>query len=93
MSFTPQIKYNPSLSMEDNLKAVVNWVNFLLREMTAGRVPQTKKETQELANHSAEQDAALALTDEVAIELYENQMAQGDKITELSELLGVGGES
>ena len=88
MAFKPQLKYNSSLSTEDNLKAIINWLNFLLREMTTGRVLQTKEETQALAQHSAEHDEALAIADETAIELFENQIAQEDKINELYDMIG-----
>ena len=38
MKLKPEIKYNKSLSTEENIKAIVNWLNFCLREMTVGRV-------------------------------------------------------
>ena len=48
MAFKPQVRYNPKLSMDDNVKAVINWLNFLLREMSVGRVPQNQKDTLEI---------------------------------------------
>ena len=88
MAFKPQLKYNSSLSTEDNLKAIINWLNFLLREMTTGRVPQNKEDTTALARRSAEQDEALAIADETAIELFETQMTQEDKINNLYNMIG-----
>lgn len=61
MIFVPQIKYNSNLSAEENLMAVINWQNFLLREMTAGRVPQNrdnaKNDNDVLAAAQADTDA------------------------------------
>lgn len=88
MAFKPQVRYNPSLSMEDNLKAITNWMNFLLREMSVGRVPQNQKETKSIQLHQMEQDETLALVDETAIELFENQMIQEEKIKELFDKTG-----
>ena len=73
MAWKPQVTYNPRLSLEDNWKAAANWLNFLLREMSVGRVPQTQRDTQDLRQR---QEEALALADETAIELFEAQMAQ-----------------
>ena len=50
MAFNPNLKYNDKLSTEENLKATINWMNFLLREMTVGRVPNNKADLQ----HEAE---------------------------------------
>jgi len=49
MAFNPKIRYNPSLSVEENLTAIVNWLNFSLQEMTVGRVPQNKEEMEHTA--------------------------------------------
>ena len=78
MAFKPNVTFNPKLSVEENLKAVTNWLNFLLREMSVGRVPQIRTDTQNLRLHQLEQDEVLALTDETAIELYESHMAQDE---------------
>ena len=78
MAYKPQVTYNPKLSLDDNLRAVTNWLNFLLREMSAGRVPRNQRDTQALQQHQLEQDEVLALADETAIELFEAQMAQED---------------
>ena len=48
--FTPKIRYDKKSSIETNVRAVINMVNFLLKEMTAGRVITSQKdiiETQE----------------------------------------------
>lgn len=95
MAYNPQVNYNRKLSLEDNLKAVTNWLNFLLREMSVGRVPQNQKETQNIKQHQVEQDEALALADETAIELFEAQIAQDEinaaqdnALIELYEMVG-----
>ena len=77
MIFKPEIKYNKSLSVEDNIKAIVNWLNFCLREMTVGRVPSeaTAREQADAENKEA-LETALAGADETAISLYEAQEAQ-----------------
>lgn len=49
MAFNPNIKYNPLLSSEDNFKALFNWLNFALREMTVGRVPRAKDDADKTA--------------------------------------------
>lgn len=58
MGFKPQINYNSKLPAEDSLKAIVNWVNFLLREMTVGRVTD-KAERSEVQAVQDETDALL----------------------------------
>ena len=96
MAFNPKITYNPSLSVEDNIKAIVNWLNFCLREMTVGRVPS---ETDARAAADAENrealEEALAGADETAIALYEAQEAQetinaqqDEALMEIYEMIG-----
>ena len=77
MSFKPEIKYNKSLSIEDNIKAIVNLLNFCLREMTVGRVPSEANARQagDTENREALEEA-LAGADETAIAMYEAQEAQ-----------------
>lgn len=55
MSFKPEIKYNKVLPVEDNIKAIVNWLNFCLREMTVGRVPSetNARQTADTENREA----------------------------------------
>lgn len=95
MAFNPKIRYNPSISMEDNLKAIINWLNFALREMTVGRVPQNKKDADHTAESVTALEEALAQTDETAIALYEAQeeqeainAAQDDALIEIYEMMG-----
>ena len=76
MAYKPQVTYNPKLSFDDNLKAIVNWLNFLLREMAVGRVHQNRTDTQTIRLHQKQQDAALIQADETAIALFEGQLAQ-----------------
>ena len=59
MSFKPEIKYNKALSIEDNIKAIVNWLNFCLREMTVGRVPSetNARQTADTENREAVEQA------------------------------------
>ena len=76
MAFNPNIKYNPSLSVEDNFKVLYNWLNFALREMTVGRVSQAKEEADKMAERITTTEVALAESDEIAIELYEANLAQ-----------------
>ena len=67
MSFKPEIKYNKALSVEDNIKAIVNWLNFCLREMTVGRVPGNKETLEKsLGEAKTEQADTNALTLELA---------------------------
>lgn len=87
MAYKPQVTYNPRLPLEDNLKALTNWLNFLLREMSVGRVPQNQKDTQIIKQHQMEQDEALAMADETAIELYEANMSQDEINTAQDEAL------
>ena len=94
MAYKPQVAYNPKLSLEDNLKAMTNWLNFLLREMSVGRVPQNKKDTQAIQLHQQEQDEALALADETSISLFEAQleqeeinMAQDESLIQIYEMM------
>lgn len=49
MAFNPKVRYNPSLSVEENLTAIVNWLNFSLQEITIGRVPKNKEEMEHTA--------------------------------------------
>ena len=95
MAYKPQISYNPKLSLDDNLKAITNWLNFLLREMSVGGVPRTQKDTHSIRQHQQEQDEALALADETSISLFEAQMAQeaintaqDEALIELYEMYG-----
>lgn len=62
MAFNPNIKYNPSLSAEDNFKVLFNWLNFALREMTVGRVPQTKEEADKTADRVASNEEVNNIT-------------------------------
>ena len=78
MAYKPQITYNPQLSMEDNWKAATHWLNFLLCEMSVGRVPRTQKDTHSICQHQIQQDAALMQADETAIALFEAQLAQNE---------------
>ena len=78
MAYKPQISYNPKLSLDDNLKAITNWLNFLLREMSVGRVSRTQKDTHSICQHQIQQDAALMQADETAIALFEEQLAQNE---------------
>ena len=94
MAYKPQINYNPGLSLEDNVRAITHWLNFLLREMAVGRVPQNKKDTRAIRQHQQKQDEALALADETAIELFEAQLeqeeinvAQDESLIEIYEML------
>ena len=96
MAFNPKIKYNPSISVEDNIKAIVNWLNFCMREMTVGRVPS---ETDARAAADAENrealEEALAGADETAIAMYEAQESQetinaqqDEALMEIYEMIG-----
>ena len=76
MAFNPNIKYNPALSVEENLKATMNWLDFVLREMTVGRVPLASEEVDKMAERVTTTEVALAESDEIAIELYEANLAQ-----------------
>ena len=94
MAYKPQVNYNPKLSLDDNMKAMTNWLNFLLREMSVGRVPQNKKDTQAIQQHQMEQDEALALADETSISLFEAQleqeeinMAQDESLIQIYEMM------
>lgn len=87
MAYKPQITYNTKLSLDENLNAMINWLNFLLREMSVGRVHQNRTDTREIRQHQMVQDETLALTDEAAIELFEAQMAQEEINTAQDEAL------
>lgn len=50
MSFTPQLKFNSDKPVEDVIPALVNMVNFLLREMTAGRVFNGQEQITQTSN-------------------------------------------
>lgn len=94
MAFNPNVKYNPSLSAEDNFKVLFNWLNFALREMTVGRVPQAKEEADKTEGRVTATEEALAQTDEIAIQLYEAQAeqeainaAQDEALIEIYEMM------
>lgn len=96
MSFKPEIKYNKALSIEDNIKAIANWLNFCLREMTVGRVPTEThaRQTADTENREA-LEQALAGADETAISLYEAQEVQetindqqDEALMEIYEMIG-----
>lgn len=42
MAFNPNIEYNENIPVKDNLKAMMNWLNAVCKEMYMGRVPQNK---------------------------------------------------
>lgn len=44
MSFDPNIQYNENVSFEDNMKAMMNFLNFVVREMTVGRVKTAQED-------------------------------------------------
>lgn len=83
MSFKPEIKYNKSLSIEDNIKAIVNWLNFCLREMTVGRVP-SEANARQAADTENREAVEQSLTD-----LYLDGIQAQQDITDIQlQLLG-----
>ena len=83
MSFKPEIKYNKALSIEDNIKAIVNWLNFCLREMTVGRVPSETNDRQS-ADTKNREAVEQSLTD-----LYLDGIQAQQDITDIQlQLLG-----
>jgi hypothetical protein len=44
MAFDPNIEYNENLPVKENLKAMMNWLNAVCKEMYVGRVPQNKED-------------------------------------------------
>ena len=93
--FTPKLEYNKKIGIVANLKAVINWTNFLLQEMTAGRVINSQTDISELKKTNAELEEQLAVQDELSIELFEGQMAQeeiniaqDDALIEIYEMIG-----
>ena len=57
MAFKPEIKFNPKISADENLKAIINFLNFCLREMTVGRVPMNKEMLESSLNEAKETEA------------------------------------
>ena len=77
MAFNPNIEYNENISVKENLKAMMNWLNFACKEITVGRVPQNKKDSdRKIEETNADLEAQLLATDEVAVALFEQQLAQ-----------------
>lgn len=64
--FIPKVDYDPHASMAENMTAIAHWLNFALRELCAGRVPEAKAEA--LRADEAQQ-VAQADTDEQTVEL------------------------
>lgn len=48
MAFNPNIKYDNNLSVKENVKAMINWLNFVCKEMTIGRVVLLQEKSSEL---------------------------------------------
>lgn len=64
----PKAEYNPALSIQDNLAAICSWLNFALREITAGRVPAIKDDTtRQIEGARAALEDALCEQDEEAL--------------------------
>lgn len=77
MAFNPNLKYNDKVSLKENVRAMIHWLNFVCREMTVGRVVQNKEEVDNvIAEIKEELTAQLLASDEVAVSLFEQQMAQ-----------------
>lgn len=77
MAFNPNLKYNDKVSLKENVRAMMHWLNFVCREMTVGRVVQNKEETDnKIAETKEELTSQLLITDEIAVELYEQQLMQ-----------------
>ena len=64
--FIPKVNYAPHASVAENMTAIAHWLNFALRELCAGRVPEAKAEA--LRADTAQQTAQ-ADTDEQTVEL------------------------
>ena len=87
MVFTPKLEYDKKASIITNLKAIINWTNFLLQEMTVGRVINTQNKTSELDTAFTETKENVTVNDECIMELANLLSTQEECIMELAEIL------